>query len=45
MDYVLIISAVSALHGAVIMLVVCLGARSGMERNQNVGIRIWPHAV
>lgn len=41
MDYVLIISAVSALHGAVIMLVVCLGARGGMERNQNVGIRIW----
>lgn len=42
MDYVLIIAAVSTLHGAVIMLVVCVAARGGgMERNHTIGIRIW----
>lgn len=42
MEHALIIAAVSTLHGAVIMLVVCVGARGGgMERNHTVGIRIW----
>ncbi len=42
MDFALIIGSVSTLHAAVIMLVICIGARGGgMERNQNIGIRIW----